>query len=78
MNSAINLFNPNNTPDVEDGKPSIYHAADAQATRIDEKQLNPAQLMDISVIHELEHYNGTADPDNASVEKELWHDWLKY
>ncbi len=72
------LTDPNNTPDVEDGKPGVYHAADAQAAHIGEKQPSPAQFMDLSVIHELEHYNGTADPDNASVEKELWHDCIKY
>jgi hypothetical protein len=78
LNSQINWSDPNNTPDIEDGKPGTYRASDVMASRIDEKRLSPTQFMDLMVVHELEHYNGTDDPDNASVMKGLWHDCIKY
>jgi hypothetical protein len=49
-----------------------------QKTVPDTVSISPTQLMDISLLHELEHKsNKIGNPDDPSVELQLWNDCIK-
>ena len=76
LNSDINWSDPNNTPAIIDGGKAVYHGLDAEADQVGEK-VNPAQYMDMAVLHELSHPYGKANPDDPKVEQGIWKDCIK-
>jgi RHS repeat-associated protein len=78
LNSEINWADPNNTPDLENGRPGIYRALDAEANFVDDFSMTAAQYMEIMIIHELAHKDSAiGDPDKPKVEQQLWNDCIK-
>ena len=79
LNSAINWSDPNNTPAIVNGQSGIYPALAAEAAYINVPTLTTGQFMDLIILHELSHYNGSiGNPDNGpAVEQQLYKDCIK-
>jgi hypothetical protein len=78
LNNQINWSNPSQTPDIFNGQPGTYDALAAEAAYLGIASVSAAQLMDIVLLHELAHYNGTiGNPDKQAVELQIWNDCIK-
>jgi hypothetical protein len=79
LNSAINWSVPNDTTAIISGEKGTYPALAAEAAYINVPTLTTSQFMDLIILHELSHYNGTiGDPDKGPrVEQKLYKDCIK-
>ena len=77
LNSQINWVNPANTAATLDGKRYNYNVLAGEAQYLGVPSVSGAQLMDITILHELSHFRGAiGNPDNPSVEKSLFNDCI--
>jgi len=78
VNSNINWIDPSNTSAVLDGQSYSYNALSAEAQLLNVSSVTGSQFMDIVILHELAHFSSTiGNPDNATVEQQLWNDCVK-
>jgi len=79
LSSAINWVDPNNTAAIINGQPGIYQALAGEAAYINVPTLTAGQFMDLVILHELSHYNGSiGNPDRGpGVEQRLYKDCIK-
>jgi hypothetical protein len=78
LNSTVNWNNPDSTAATLNGSAWVYQALAGESQALGGQAVSAAQFMDISILHELAHYNGSiGDPDSAAVEVQLWNDCIK-
>jgi hypothetical protein len=78
INSSINWGLPGLQQATLDGQPYFTNLLAGEANYLNVASINPAQLLDMTILHELSHYNGAiGNPDNQSVEQQLWQDCIK-
>jgi RHS repeat-associated protein len=79
INSSINWALPSFQSATLNGQPWTINLLTAEAYHLGVPSVSPDQLLDITILHELSHYNGAiGDPDkDPSVEKRLWQDCIK-
>lgn len=79
LNTQVNWSDPSQTAALLDGSSWIANLLAGQATALSVASATAEQFMDLTILHELSHYNGAlGNPDtNSSVEKALWTDCIK-
>jgi RHS repeat-associated protein len=78
LNNNVNWGDPNNTAATLNGSPWTYPALSAEAQMVGASSMTAAQFMDITILHELAHYNSAiGDPDNPAVETQLWNNCIQ-
>ena len=83
LNSMINWDDPDFQPAIVDGVGNLIDGPFVQllqgeAALLGVDSVTAAQFMDISIFHELSHFNGAiGNPDNPAVERALWTDCIK-
>lgn len=78
LNSQINWLTPWSSPAIVNGSLTNVDYAAGEASSLGLSSITPGQLMDITILHELEHYsNAIGNPDKASVESKLFQDCIK-
>lgn len=78
LNSSINWLDPSSQTATLNGSPFTYNALSSEGGIVGDSSITTAQFMDITILHELAHYNGAiGSPDNAAVEAQLWKDCIK-
>jgi hypothetical protein len=79
LNSTVDWRYPGNTLVSLDGSAYMMDLLAGQAYSLGVSSVSAEQFMDITILHELSHYNGAlGDPDrNPAVERALWTDCIK-
>ena len=82
LNLSVSWTDPNNTIGMIDGSLSVIHLLAAQLDALGPattSTITAAQYMDLTILHELSHYNGAiGNPDkDPTVEQNLWKDCIK-
>ena len=79
LNTQVNWSDPSKTTALLDGSTWVADLLTGQAAALGIAAITGQQFMDLTILHELSHYNGAlGDPDkNSNVEKDLWADCIK-
>ena len=75
----VNWSSPDSTIGTINGVSQVLNLLGGNAAALGIPTMNAAQYMDLTILHELTHYNGRlGNPDkNPEVEKRLWSDCVK-
>jgi RHS repeat-associated protein len=79
LNYQVNWLLPNQTAALLNGNPYTPDLLGGQAAALGVPSVTADQLIDLTILHELSHYNGAlGNPDNdPTVEERLWADCIK-
>jgi hypothetical protein len=79
LNSDVNWASPSSTFALLDGASYMVDLLGGQAAQLGVASVTAGQFMDLTILHELSHYNGAiGNPDrDPRVERALWNDCIK-